>query len=95
MLEYRAEGLCRNANHLTEEELARTLKRLGPVSDEVREALDVMAKALVRKMNHDPIIFLKEGTGSHEGSASRISLMRRIFNLDSGTCSRATPREKG
>lgn len=86
--------MIQRGEHLAEEELARTLKRLGPVSDDVREALDVMARALVRKMNHDPIIFLKEGAGSHEGSASRISLMRRIFNLDSGTCSRAVPREK-
>ena len=43
---------------------------------------------LVRKLNHDPIMFLKRGTMSQEGSAPRISLMRRIFNLDQGcTCS--------
>lgn len=86
--------LIQRGERLAGEEAARTLKRLGPVSDEVREALEVMAQALVRKMNHDPIMFLKEGAGSHENSASRISLMRSIFNLDSGTCSRAASRGK-
>ena len=86
--------LIQRGERLAGEEAARTLKRLGPVSDEVREALEVMAQALVRKMNHAPIMFLKEGAGSHEHSASRISLMRRIFNLDSGTCSRAASRGK-
>lgn len=86
--------IINRGEHMAEEELARTLKRLGPVSDEVHEALDVMAKALVRKLNHDPIMFLKQGIVSQDGMAARISLMRRMFNLDGNTCSFATRQSR-
>ena len=80
--------LIQHGENAAHEEVARTLKRLGHVDDATREAIEVMALALVRKLNHDPIMFLKRGTMSQEGSAPRISLMRRIFNLDRGcTCS--------
>lgn len=82
--------LIRRGERMAQEELARTLKRLGPLSDENREALSAMTNALVRKLNHDPIMFLKGGGMAQEGSAPRISIVRRIFNLDktSGTCGR-------
>ena len=80
--------LIQHGENAAHEEVARTLKRLGHVDEATREAIEVMALALVRKLNHDPIMFLKRGTMSQEGSAPRISLMRRIFNLDQGcTCS--------
>ena len=46
-----------------------------------------MVSALVRKLNHDPIMFLKGGGMSREGGAARISMVRRIFNLDKTICS--------
>lgn len=78
--------LIQRGERAAQEELARTLKRLGPMSEENREALEAMVNALVRKLNHDPIMFLKRGSMSQEGSASRISLVRRIFNLDKTSC---------
>ena len=45
-----------------------------------------MASSLVRKLNHDPIMFLKHGGMSQEGNGPRISVMRRIFNLDKTGC---------
>ena len=41
---------------------------------------------LVRKLNHDPIMFLKGDGMAREGAASRISTVRRIFNLDKNVC---------
>lgn len=62
-------------------ELNRTLKRLGPVSADTRAALEAMARGIVRRLNHDPLMYLKtEGMG-REGQAARISNVRRIFNL--------------
>ncbi len=78
--------LIKKGQHAAEEELAKTLKRLGPVDDNTREALEAMASALVRKFNHDPIMFLKHGGMSQEGNGPRISTMRRIFNLDKTGC---------
>jgi len=74
--------LVRRGDKAAEMELARTLRRLGPVSPQTREALETMAHALARKLNHDPIMFLKnDGMGSQPPHA-RISLVRRVFNLD-------------
>ncbi|WP_291441384.1 glutamyl-tRNA reductase [Desulfovibrio sp.] len=78
--------LIKKGQRAAEEELAKTLKRLGPVDDNTREALEAMAGALVRKLNHDPIMFLKHGGMSQEGNGPRISIMRRIFNLDKTGC---------
>lgn len=75
--------LLRRGDRMAKEELTRTLKRLGPVDDETRHALEAMASALVRKFNHQPIAFLKRGAVCEEGAASRISIMRSIFDLDS------------
>ena len=78
--------LIKKSQAIAEEELAKTLKRLGPVDDNTRNALEAMASSLVRKLNHDPIMFLKHGGMSQEGNGPRISVMRRIFNLDKTGC---------
>ena len=78
--------LIKKSQAIAEEELAKTLKRLGPVDDSTRDALEAMARSLVRKLNHDPIMFLKHGGMSQEGNGPRISVMRRIFNLDKTGC---------
>ncbi len=74
--------IIQRADTLAAEELQRTLKRLGPVDDKTREALETMTTALTRKLNHAPIAFLKRGTMSEEGTAPRINIVRRIFDLD-------------
>ena len=74
--------LTQRAERMAEAELARTLKRLGTVDDETRDALQAMSSALVRKFNHALIDFLKRGTMAEEGVAPRIGIMRRILDLD-------------
>ncbi len=78
--------LIQRGERAAREELARTLKHLGPLDEQTRAALEIMVNALVRKLNHDPIMFLKGGMPG-EGGAARISLVRRIFNLDKTVCS--------
>ena len=76
--------IIRRGEHVAQDEVAKTIKRLGVVDDETRDALECMAHAIVSKLNHDPIMFLKNGTMSQDGIAPRISLARRFFNLDTG-----------
>ncbi len=76
--------IIRRGEQVAQEEVAKTLKRLGVEDDETRAALECMAHAIVSKLNHDPIMFLKNGTMSQDGIAPRISLARRFFNLDTG-----------
>ncbi len=70
------------AETVAERELAKTLKRLGNVDDETRQALEVLVHSVSRKLLHEPITFLKRRT-REEGSSERfIDITRRIFNLD-------------
>lgn len=81
--------IIQRGERIAAEEVARTLKHLGGtgtgaggVDERTREALERMAAALVRKLNHDPIAFIQRGCMSEEGASPRISMARRIFNLD-------------
>jgi glutamyl-tRNA reductase len=63
-------------------ELAKTLKKIGPVDDKTHNALERLVLSIAHKSLHEPICFLKRRT-QEEGSAERfIDLARRMFNLD-------------
>lgn len=74
--------IIQRGERMAAEEVARTLKQLGAVDDSTRQAIERMAASLVRKMNHDPITFVQRGCMSEEGATPRISMARRIFDLD-------------
>jgi glutamyl-tRNA reductase len=77
-------AFIRRGERIVEEELSRTLRRLGPVDDDTRDALRAMASAMARKFNHDPIHFLKNGGMGCEAPLERIHLMQRMFRLGGG-----------
>lgn len=67
---------------VAQRELAKTLKKIGPVDEKTRRALETLVLSVGRKCLHEPICFLKRRT-QEEGSAERfIDLARRMFNLD-------------
>lgn len=63
-------------------ELAKTLKKIGPVDETTRHSLETLVLSVGRKVLHEPICFLKRRT-QEEGSADQfIDMARRMFNLD-------------
>jgi len=67
---------------IAQRELNKTLKRIGPVDNETRKALETLVLSVAHKSLHEPICFLKRRT-QEEGSAERfIDIARRMFNLD-------------
>jgi glutamyl-tRNA reductase len=63
-------------------ELAKTLKKIGPVDERTRKSLETLVLSVGRKAMHEPICFLKRRT-QEEGSAEQfIDMARRMFNLD-------------
>lgn len=74
--------LVRRGEQAVEEELARTLKRLGQLDDSQQAAIAAMAHAIARKLNHAPIMYLKQDGMAREGMPARVSLVRRVFALD-------------
>ncbi len=75
--------IIQRSERLAADELQRTLKRLGTTDEATKNALEDMTAALIRKLNHAPLSFLKRGTMSEDGPAPRIHMVRRIFDLDS------------
>jgi glutamyl-tRNA reductase len=67
---------------IAEAELDRTLggrlRHLGPAE---RAAVRRMTDAMVKKILHDPTLFLK-GSGCHGGKSVYLDVTRKLFNLD-------------
>lgn len=66
-------------------EVERTLKKLGGGTPELRQALEIMAKALTRRMNHAPLTWLKHRGMGQIADVDRAVLIRKIFDLDNLT----------
>ena len=72
--------LLRHLDGIADEELAKTIKRLGSVDESTREALSLMLHAFVRKISHNPLLYLKQ---AHEtGDIRTLRLVKELFNLD-------------
>ncbi|MFQ6673131.1 MAG: glutamyl-tRNA reductase, partial [Candidatus Tectimicrobiota bacterium] len=73
--------LIEKTDRLREQEVAKTLAKLGHVSDRERQSIEAMANAIVKKVLHDPIVSLKKNTEGDEGSKI-LETARRLFRLD-------------
>lgn len=74
--------IVRRSESIMEEELEKTLRRIGPVPPETADALRQMATAMAKKMNHDPITYLKRRYTEEETGMRLVTLARSLFNLD-------------
>jgi len=73
-LKDKAEAIC-------QAEMKKTLGQLGPLTDEQRQALEVLTASVTQKLLHDPIIFLKRNRRPRN-PREELNLVRRLFNLD-------------
>ncbi|MDR2488834.1 MAG: glutamyl-tRNA reductase [Desulfovibrio sp.] len=75
--------MIRKSETIAQLELERSLKRLGPLPEGSREILAAMLSSVVKKLNHEPIMFLKRHIAEEADADDYfITLFRRIFNLD-------------
>ncbi|MCF8034277.1 MAG: glutamyl-tRNA reductase [Desulfarculaceae bacterium] len=77
-------ALSVKAEHIRTAELNRTLKDLGISDPEQAAALDRLTQALVKKLIHDPIMFVKHASHDKSDDTRReqLALVRRIFNIE-------------
>ncbi len=61
-------------------ELEKTLKKLN-LDDQQAEKIELMVNAIVNKINHDPISFLKSQNSDSHMSAQTIDVTKKIFKL--------------
>jgi glutamyl-tRNA reductase len=74
-------ALKEKAEDICQAELEKTLRQLGPLTDEQRRALEVLTQSITGKLLHDPIIFLKRNRHPKKPH-QELDLVRRLFNLD-------------
>jgi len=72
-------ALVKKAEQIRQRQLNATLKKLKGLSDEERDSLDAMTKAIVNKLLYDPICLLKENTDTSEAYTQ---ILRELFCLD-------------
>ncbi|MBW2623645.1 MAG: glutamyl-tRNA reductase, partial [Deltaproteobacteria bacterium] len=65
-------------------ELGRTLSKQNSFSQDQIDALETMTKALVHKVIHDPILFIKKPDDDKKKESS-VELIRNLFNLNEGS----------
>jgi glutamyl-tRNA reductase len=84
--------IIRRGEHIAGEELEKTLKRLGPLSEGQREIVAAMAATIVKKLNHDPITFLRRNCTGQDIDIPLVSAVRRLFHLDRTEAPDSPPR---
>ena len=72
-------SLVKKAEDIRQAQLDKTLKKLRQLSAEEQESLEAMTKAMLQKILHDPIQFLKNNTHRRD---EYIRLVNELFRLD-------------
>lgn len=72
-------ALVRKGEKIRQKQLRLALKRLGELSDEDQAGLEIMTKAIVQKLLHEPIQCLKSNAHNKEDYARVVS---ELFRLD-------------
>lgn len=72
------------ADRICQAELARTLGNLKDLSPKAQVSIEKMAGAIVTKVLHDPIRYLKAEDRHNNDKGERLAVMRQIFALDQG-----------
>ncbi|MFZ5776026.1 MAG: glutamyl-tRNA reductase [Thermodesulfobacteriota bacterium] len=74
-------ALRQKANAIREAEVAKTLASLKSLTDGEKKSVEMLANAIVNKLLHDPMMFLKQND-PHENRQTKLDLVRQLFALD-------------
>jgi len=69
------------AEQIRQTEVSRTLNQLGSLSEEEIQAVHVLTQAMVKKLLHDPILFLKR-VSKRSRKDFYLDVARKLFHLD-------------
>jgi len=73
-------SLQEQLEEIREYELTRALRRLGGLTAEQREVIDLMTRSIVNKIAHGPVSELRRQAGQPDGSTV-IEAIKRVFRL--------------
>jgi glutamyl-tRNA reductase len=70
------------ADAIRRAELEKTMAGLVNLSDKEKKSIDKMSAAMMNKILHHPIVYLKQDD-SHKDKKVKLAMIRKSFNLDS------------
>ncbi|MDP6050790.1 MAG: glutamyl-tRNA reductase, partial [Candidatus Latescibacteria bacterium] len=73
--------LRQRADTIRTQEIERALSQLNHLSDSDRKTVDMMSRAIINKLLHDPTIRLKDFAKSDQGH-NHLHILRHLFGLD-------------
>lgn len=76
------ERLYAHHHRLAQEELHRTLNKLGHLKEDEKAQVEELARRIVNKVLHDPIKTLRASDSSHGPSAQYLHALEKLFKLD-------------
>ncbi len=74
-------AMTKKGEDIRRAQLDKTLKKLPGLSDEERDSLEAMTKAIVTKILNDPIQYLKKNAHNEQ---DYIHLVNELFQLNGG-----------
>ncbi len=74
-------ALRRKAEEIRQTELRKTLSQLPGLGDKEKEAIGVLTESIIKKLLHDPIIFLKKKS-VRDSKNMYVNFTQQLFNLD-------------
>lgn len=78
--------IIQRGESIAQTELERAMKKLGPLPEDAKNVLSAMLTSVVKKLHHEPIMFLKRRFAEDESlGMQHIAIARRMFNLDNET----------
>ncbi len=83
--------LRRQGEEICRVEIEKTLARLSDLSPKQQRSIEKMASAIVSRMLHNPMQYLKDGNGNSKcvNRQERINTVRELFRLDNGNSDRS------
>jgi len=74
--------LFRRAHAMAQEELERTLWKLGSTTDAQRQQLEDLTRRIVNKLLHDPVSVLRDPEAAHGSGGQYRHAVTKLFKLD-------------
>src|SRR5207249_3973030 len=73
--------LYKRYHQMGQEEVERTLNKLGPIGEAERRHMEELVRRVVNKLLHEPITRLKQSDSLHGPAAQYLHAMERLFGL--------------
>jgi len=85
-------AIRQKANAIREAEVAKTMVALKSLSENERRSVEMLANAIVNKLLHEPMVFLKN-SDPHDNPQLKLAFVRQLFGLDKDSSEQQPPRE--